>query len=304
MKKNIQLCFGSLLLVLGSFFTACGPDASLDMVGMFAGTSPTIDERFEQSKEYNDKYGYATLQALSDDYHVYVCTDTHITKTRTRWEHFIRTYRMDMLCPVAVHLGDIIDARTDYEFVNEALERHPLSAILPIKPDTLMAVCGNHDIYFKQWNKFINTFKTCNYYFIVKTPTGKQDLFIIYDSADGTVGSKQLQWLRNTLEWADKQDFRHIVACTHTHFFKRDGSQGHTSNYTQEETYALLNLFTQHGVDMVWSGHDHSREITQVKGMTCIVVDSMKDEDKKPFYMLVTMGEKINYDFVSVADIQ
>ena len=173
MKKNIQLCFGSLLLVLGSFFTACGPDASLDMVGMFAGTSPTIDERFEQSKEYNDKYGYATLQALSDDYHVYVCTDTHITKTRTRWEHFIRTYRMDMLCPVAVHLGDIIDARTDYEFVNEALERHPLSAILPIKPDTLMAVCGNHDIYFKQWNKFINTFKTCNYYFIVKTPTGK-----------------------------------------------------------------------------------------------------------------------------------
>ena len=55
---------------------------------------------------------------------------------------------------------------------------------------------------------------------------------------------------------------------------------------------------------MVWSGHDHSREITQVKGMTCIVVDSMQDEDKKPFYMLVTMGEKINYDFVSVADIQ
>ena len=106
------------------------------------------------------------------------------------------------------------------------------------------------------------------------------------------------------MEWADKQDFRHIVACTHTHFFKRDGSQGHTSNYTIEETYTLLNLFTQHGVEMLWSGHDHMREITRVKGMTSIVVDSMKDEDKEPYYMLVSMGEKIDYEFISVANIQ
>jgi 3',5'-cyclic AMP phosphodiesterase CpdA len=121
---------------------------------------------------------------------------------------------------------------------------------------------------------------------VVNTPSGKKDLFIVYDSADGTVGSKQLQWLQETLQLADKQDFRHIIACTHTHFFKRDGSQGHTSNYTIEETYTLLNLFTQHGVEMLWSGHDHMREITRVKGMTSIVVDSMKDEDKDGIYEL------------------
>ena len=51
---------------------------------------------------------------------------------------------------------------------------------------------------------------------------------------------------------------------------------------------------------MVWSGHDHTREITQVKGMTCIVVDSMKDENKEPYYMLVKMGDKIDYEFVAV----
>ena len=50
---------------------------------------------------------------------------------------------------------------------------------------------------------------------------------------------------------------------------------------------------------MVWSGHDHAREITKVKEMTCIVVDSMKDEDMQPFYMLVTMGESISYEFIS-----
>lgn len=300
MKKNIQISLGSLLLVLVFFLTACGPDARLDLVGMFAGTSPTINKRFEQSRIYNKQAGFATLKAMSDDYHVYVCTDTHITETRTRFEHFVDTYRADLLCPVAVHLGDIIDAKTEFAHVEEVLERHWISSILPTKPDTLMAVCGNHDIYFKLWDKYINTFKTSSYYFIVETPRGKQDLFIVYDSADGTVGSKQLKWLEELLQWADSQDFRHIVACTHTHFFKRDGSQGLTSNYTIEETYTLLNLFTHFGVDMVWSGHDHSREITQVKDMTCIVVDSMKDTDKKPHYMLVTMGDKIDYEFVAV----
>ena len=298
--KNIYIYLGSLFLVLGSIFTACGPDTRLDMVGMFSGTSPTIDERFEQSMAYNRQAGYATIHAPSENYHVYVCTDTHIHKTRTRWEYFINAYRTDMLCPLAVHLGDIIDATTDFVYVEEALLPSPATAILPSKSDTLMAVCGNHDIYFKQWENFIAAFKTSTYYFVVKTPSGARDLFVVYDSADGTVGSKQLQWLESTLQWASKQGFRHIVGCTHTHLFKRDGSQGHTSNFTIEETYALLDLLSKYGVEMVWSGHDHVREITQVRGMKCIVVDSMKDEDKEPYYMLVTMGKYVNYEFVAV----
>ena len=301
MKKNKQIYICHWLLVIGLVCVSCGPDARLDLVGMFAGTSPKIDERFEQSQEYNIQRGTITLWAPADDYHVYVCTDTHITNTQVRWTHFINQYRQDMLCPVAVHLGDIIDAQNHFDEMYSAYEAVPLN---PEKHDTLMAVAGNHDIYFKQWPQYMECFKTSNYYFTVHTPSGKKDLFIIYDSADGTVGTKQLDWLRETLQLADKQEFRHIVACTHTHFFKRDGSQGHTSNFTLEETYTLLNLFTKHGVDMLWSGHDHSREITQVKGMTCIVVDSMKDTDKKPYYMLVTMGEKIDYEFVSVADVK
>ena len=290
MKKNI----GLWILACGVIFAAC---ERLDMVGMFAGSSPTIDERWEESMAYNQEAGFDTLYAVAEDYHLYVCTDTHITKKRNRWEHFIASYRADKLCPVAVHLGDIIDAKTDVAYVEEALAPQMEGTN---KHDTLMAVCGNHDIYFQLWEKFLRVFKTSTYYFVVQTPAGKQDLFIVYDSADGTVGSKQLQWLENTLKWADTQNFRHVVACTHTHFFKRDGSQGHTSNYTIEETYALLNLFTQHNVKMVWSGHDHSREITQVKGMTCIVVDSMTEHDEHPYYMLVTMGDKIDYEFIPV----
>lgn len=292
MKTNIQIC---LVLLFFSTMASC---SRLDMIGMISGTSPTIDERFEQSQQYNTEHGFATLPAPADNYHVYVCTDTHINGTRKRWEYFINQYRADSLCPVAVHLGDIIDAKTDFNYVQDALST--VNSQLSTHKDTLMAVAGNHDIYFSQWKNFIAAFKTSTYYFVVKTPSGARDLFVVYDSADGTVGSKQLQWLENTLQWASKQGFRHIIGCTHTHLFKRDGSQGHTSNFTIEETYALLDLLSKYGVEMVWSGHDHVREITQVRGMKCIVVDSMKDEDKEPYYMLVTMGKYINYEFVAV----
>lgn len=301
MKTKIQNAVSALFCALLTMtFTACGSDARLDMVGMFAGTSPTIDERFEESKKYNDSHPFVTLQAPADEYHVYVCTDTHVTKTQNNWTYFIDTYRQDALCPVAVHLGDIIDAQNYFDDMYSAYEAVPHN---PLKRDTLMAVAGNHDIYFKQWSEYIKYFKTCYYYFIVQTPSGHKDLFVVYDSADGTVGSKQLKWLKETLEWADKQLFRHIVACTHTHLFKRDSSQGHTSNYTLEETYALLNLLTKHGVEMVWSGHDHSREVTVVRDMTCIVLDSMKDENEHPYYMLVAMGDKIDYTFVHLPQL-
>jgi predicted phosphodiesterase len=270
------------------------------MVGMFAGSSPTIDERFEQAQAYNSTHGFDTLQAPVDDYKVHVCTDTHISSTQVNWTRFIETYRADLNCPVAIHLGDIIDAQNYYDEMYSAYEAVPIN---PAKRDTLMVVAGNHDIYFKQWPLFVDKFKTCTYYFIVETPSGYRDLFICYDSADGTLGTKQLAWLKATLEWADTQSFRHIIGCTHTHLFKRDGSQGHTSNYTIEETYALINLYASHGVDMIWSGHDHTREITRVSGMTCIVVDSMKDEDKRPYYMLVTMGENIAYEFVPMFEM-
>ena len=49
MKKNI-IYIGYWLLVIGFICVSCGPEARLDMVGMFAGTSPTIDERFTESK--------------------------------------------------------------------------------------------------------------------------------------------------------------------------------------------------------------------------------------------------------------
>lgn len=300
MKKNflIYICF--LFLLIGSFI-ACGPEFRLDLIGNIAGTSPRIDQRLADSEKYNATHPFVTLHATEENYHVYVCTDTHITTEVARWQSFIDAYHKDILCPVAIHLGDVVDAQNHFDDVYNAFAAVPNNLI---KKDTMMVVAGNHDICFSQWPAFLETFKTSTYYFIVETPQGQQDLYIMFDSADGTVGSKQLKWIKATLAWAAEKDFRHIVACTHTHFFMRDGSQGVATNFTIEETYTLLNLFQSYGVDMVWTGHDHSREVTQYKDMTCIIVDSMTDEDKSPHYMLVNMGNKITFDFIPISNIE
>ena len=55
MKTNIQIC---LVLLFFSTMASC---SRLDMIGMISGTSPTIDERFEQSQQYNTEHGFATM---------------------------------------------------------------------------------------------------------------------------------------------------------------------------------------------------------------------------------------------------
>ena len=110
MKKNIHIYLGSLFLILGSL-VACGPEFRFDLIGNIAGTSPRIDQRLADSEKYNATHPFVTLQAPAEDYHIYVCTDTHITTDVKRWQTFISNYRQDMLCPVAIHLGDIVDAQ-------------------------------------------------------------------------------------------------------------------------------------------------------------------------------------------------
>ena len=143
------------------------------------------------------------------------------------------------------------------------------------------------------------------------------DRFICLDSAEGTIGTAQLQWLRelltgdagvspagasllttNHLPLTTNQPFRHTIVFTHTHFFRRDHSQQHTSNYAIEETYELTSLLEQGGVDMYWCGHDHSREITDYAGFTSIVVDAIEDHYPPAFYMVATLSDQINYHFI------
>lgn len=298
--SNFQILIFPILFLL---LPSCNPN--YDLAGFLNGTSPEVSTRFEQSIAYNDSVGVPTVVVPSADYRVYVCTDSHIDSIPTNLTTFVQAAAADTLCPFALHLGDLVNAQGHIPYAVSLLtpNQSPLTTFLAL---------GNHDIYFNQWDEWRSYFGTSVYWFYTMLPDSTVlDRFICLDSAEGTLGTAQLQWLRELLTENCSQPatlnaqhssspFRHTIVFTHTHFFRRDHSQEHTSNYAIEETYELTSLLEQGGVDMYWCGHDHSREITDYAGFTSIVVDAIEDHYPPAFYMVATLSGQINYQFIQL----
>ncbi len=287
MKKKILS-----ILVVSLVMISCGEDPFLDMAGMFSPQGPTVNTRFEQSMAYNDSVGEIHLEMGQDDYIIYLCSDSHISTTHRNLSYFINQYESAASPKLAIHLGDLIDGNHHIPYADSILHLGGRSL-----QDTLFITPGNHDIYFYQWEEYRQFYKTSAYWFDTNNGKKKLDLFICLDSAEGELGTKQMQWLKELL--ADKSDdgYRHIIVFTHTHLWKLDASQGHTSNYALETTYELTSLLGEYGVEYVWSGHQHARQSVLFKGVQYLVLDATKDEEKGQSYMTAEMGESIVYHY-------
>lgn len=282
-------------IVCALLLSACGQnkDATLDMLGMFSPNGEVVNTRFAHSQEYNAQRGEMHIDMQSDDYAIYVCSDSHITKkTHRNLDYFMAQYKAASSPKLALHLGDIIDAQENFPCADSIIH----FAGQTIK-DTMLVTLGNHDIYFKQWSIFRSFFKTSAYWFDTRNGSKKLDLFICLDSAEGTLGTTQTKWLENLLKEKSKEGYRHIIVYTHTHLWKLDASQGHTSNMALEESYSFTDVLGKYGVEYVWSGHQHARQSVIFKGVNYLVLDATKDEEKGQSYMTVNMGSSIIYHY-------
>ncbi|MBR6035097.1 MAG: metallophosphoesterase [Paludibacteraceae bacterium] len=289
MKKSF------LYIALLLMFTACGnnEDTTLDMAGMFSPNGPTITTRFAQSMHYNDSVGEIHLDMGADDYTVYACTDSHITrKSHRNLDYFMHTYEDAQGPKLALHFGDLIDAQKNFPCADSVLRIGGRA-----KEDTLFLAVGNHDVYFKQWEIYRSYFKTSVYWFDTRNGDKPLDLFICLDTSEGTLGPDQMNWLRDVLATKSQEGYRRIIVFTHTHVWKLDGSQGHTSNFATEETYELCSLLSKYGVEFMWSGHQHSRQSVIFKGVNFLVLDSTKDSEPGTAYATIDMGEHVIFHY-------
>lgn len=283
-KKILYIALSALV-----FMACANEDSTLDMKGMFSPNGETVQVRFAQSMAYNDTVGEIHLDMHADDYVIYVCTDSHITrKSHKLLDYFIDQYNAASTPKLALHLGDHIDGQKNYPCVD---------SILNLANDHLFNALGNHDIYFKQWPIYRSYFHTSTYWFDTNNGNKKLDLFICLDSAEGSLGVDQTNWLKKLLEAKSQEGYRRIIVFTHTHLWKLDGSQGHTSNMALEETYELTSLLAQYNVEFVWCGHQHARQSVIFKGVNYLVLDSSKDSEEGQAYMTVEMGENCFYHY-------
>ena len=285
----------SLYILCALVLSACASDdTTLDIAGMFSPNGEVVGTRFAQSMAYNDSVGEMHLEMGSDDYLIYVCTDSHITRTTHRnLDYFMDQYKAAAYPKLALHLGDIIDAQKNYPCADSILHFDGQTVY-----DTIFATPGNHDIYFKQWPIYREYFKTSAYWFDTNNGAKKLDLFICLDSAEGSLGIDQMNWLKELLAKKSQEGYRRIIVFTHTHLWKLDESQGHTSNYALEESYELTSLLGQYKVEAVWSGHQHARQHVVFKGVEYFVLNATKDSEKGQSYMIAEMGKTIGYRFV------
>jgi 3',5'-cyclic AMP phosphodiesterase CpdA len=280
--KNKTLQRILALVLVASAVSACSLD--LDFCGFIRSTDPA-ERRFDQSMEWNETNPFQNLNTDTEDYSILVAADIHIGGVQNLNKFLTETQKPEILAFVLD--GDMVTGKRE-DFVKLRNELSDPN----LKPYFLLI--GNHELYFDGWKTFYEFFGTSVYYFTVQTPT-EQDIYICLDSGGGTLGEKQLKWLKEKLD-SERNKYRNCVVFTHVNFY-RNRHTGST-NPLVTELYVLMDVFAKHNVNMVITGHDHVRNINILGNTHYVSIDALKDNTPNASFLeLNVSNEKINYVF-------
>ena len=296
-----------LIIIAAAAIFAMGCNR-LDIAGMVINRSDT-EERVADWIDYNNINGEPVIENAPDEYHVYSCSDSHYSGRDSiipqgendRLYKYITAERNDPKAIFAIHAGDMVNesGETGFIMTEEAIR---YNAATQAKDDPCFLVIGNHDVYFDCAKFYKQHFHTSTYTVTVKTVSGYQDLFIFLDSGNGTHGKRQLEWLEEKL--AQRKDYRHCFVISHNWLFRTSYNYTTTpaANLPQDEQYAFMDLMSRNDVDMVLMGHFHMREQRQFGGVRYIMTDNLNDSKLTPSYLVVTVGEKVTYEYQELAE--
>lgn len=283
MENKLKIVFSTFVLTL--LLTGC--NNVLDFSG-FIYSPDRVDDRFVQSDTWNQIHPFKTLTVNSDTYQILIAGDSHIGGL-VNFDKLVNEAKKPENTAF-VMVGDIVTGqKTDYDKLKNGL---PDFSQVPY-----FLMVGNHDVYFNGWKTFYEYFGSSTYYFLVQTPTAK-DIYICLDSGGGTLGEKQLAWLKNVLE-KERQNSRNCVIFSHVNFF-RDHHSGST-NPLETELEVLLPLFAKNRVNMVIMGHDHDRAIDKLGLTTYLTMDALKDNVFNASFVKLKITEnKLGYEFQNI----
>lgn len=127
---------------------------------------------------------------------------------------------------------------------------------------TIYPVIGNHDIFFGGWNNYKSIIGKSIYSF-----NAGNVHFVALDSANGTIGENQLNWLVQDLQNTTKPI--KIVMLHYPVYIKEFTSVYKLSS--DEEITILKNIFRNYGVQLVLSGHYHGFADSILGGVRYVV---------------------------------
>ena len=269
------------MLIAALSVTAC---EVVDISGMFL-SDENVNQRFQQSVEWNALHPFREITVPTDDYLLLSMGDSHVGGTNNLDTLF--SVAMELDAEAVVMVGDLTTGHAEDV---DVLEQH-----LP-HTDSISSflMVGNHDLYFDGWSDYYSRFGSSTYLFTIRTPVAA-DLYICLDTGGGTLGNLQLDWLKDILETV-RPDHRRCVVFTHNNLFRFRRTM--STNPNVEELMVLLELFSEHQVDMVVTGHDHEHFTQQFGNTTHIVMDALKDGLSNAGYFQLNIEEgQLSYRF-------
>jgi predicted phosphodiesterase len=254
-----------------------------DLRGIFVSYE-SVNDRFKQSMTWNRLHSFKKILLSTNDYEIFAMGDCQVGGVEN-----LNVFLKDAVnsdAKAIVMAGDLTSGRSnDYAVFQDNLINAGSVEVFPI--------AGNHDLFFNGWNDYYSRFGSSTYYFTVRTPDA-EDLFICIDSASGTLGSEQFNWLKNLLE-NERPNYRHCLVFTHNNFFRSWHKP--STNPLVEELYVLMELFLIHKVDMVITGHDHSKSTEKLGNTFYVVMDALLDGFKDAGYLRILIRSKDDIAF-------
>jgi len=284
MANRIIKIFSFILLIL-LVIPGCYKD--VDYTGFIRSTD-RVNKRFSQSIQWNNQNPDREIILNTNNYNLMVAADCHIGGT-INFEKLLSISKAPETSSLFI-VGDITTGRKeDYDIIKQILdETDSVSYFL---------ITGNHDLYFDGWKTFFSYFGSSTYTVSIETPQAK-DLYICIDTGGGTVGDKQLAWLRDILR-NTRNNFRHCVVITHNNFFRNRFTT--STNPLVEELYVLLELFMEHHVNLVITGHDHQRYEEVFGTTTYITLDALIDGlSNASCLKIIVTDESTGYQFIKL----
>jgi 3',5'-cyclic AMP phosphodiesterase CpdA len=276
---------GLILLLLTAFIgKSC---REIDPTGFLYSSDP-VNERVRQSLEWNNIHPAREVMVPGTEYSLLVAADSHLNGNVNLDTLMSRAQKPNNAGFVMV--GDLTTGRREsYDALKHELDsKNKVPAFLMV---------GNHDLFFDGCDTFYSYFGSSTYAFRVKS-NDTTDLYICLDSGSGTIGSKQLGWLKNLLE-KERNRVRYCILFSHVNFFREHRTT--STNPLVDEIRVLLDLCYIHSIDMVIMGHDHRRS-EEILGKTrFITLDALQDGFEEASYLKLEIKDSgLEYTFIDL----
>lgn len=268
-----------LMIIIACYLVSCKADPK----GLLS--SSDVDKRFADSvslpEEKNDvdidggetEFSFIVIA----DPHVYHGSDSGLTELKAK---LLQDRDNGINDKFLIACGDISQRGDAEDF--QAF-RDILAPEFPV-----YTTLGNHDIYYDGWYNYREILGKSCYTF----KAGPSVRFVSFDSANGTLGRKQKNWLEGVLKSSGEP-----LCFVFTHFELFSPNSTTIQQYTDiEEAYYLIHLFKKTGVDYVFMGHSHDYYDKKINGTHYVNISGFTDK-KDYFRFYVNLASRtIKYE--------